>query len=407
MQNYDLLIVGAGMVGLTLAAALADSPLRVAVIDHNPAPDALDDAPAVRVSALNLASQQLLENLGVWSQLDGARVTQIQQMQVWENDSFAQIDFDAHTCNSEHLGHIIENERLIAVLLQRLQAASNIELRFAARIERVDIGEREAYVALADSAPISARLLVAADGANSWLREYCQLPLTFWDYDHHALVAAIETEVAHQHTAFQAFSPDGPLAFLPLYESNLSSIVWSLPPAKAQALQALPEDEFCKQLATALDMRLGRCTLRSARAVFPLTMRYARHWLKPRIALVGDAAHTIHPLAGQGVNLGLMDAAVLAERVLALHQEGADLGDPHRLKPYERWRKADTQVMIASMELFKRGFGNDLAPLKLLRGAGLALADKLVPLKREMMRKAMLGTGELPALAQKGAAGPF
>ncbi|GAA5217213.1 FAD-dependent oxidoreductase [Corallincola platygyrae] len=396
MSSYDLIVVGGGMVGLSLAAALADTPLRVAVIDKGQPPvgqasDNDQSSYTNRVSALNHNSEQFLRDIGAWQHIAPARLSPYQQMSVWEKDSFARIGFAADELAMSHLGHIVENSHICAGLYQAVKQAANVDLLYGVAPKKLRLSEREAWLLLDDDEPVSAPLMVAGDGAHSWLRQQARLPLTFWDYDHHALVATIKTDLPHSHTAYQIFTPDGPLAFLPLPEDNLCSIVWSLPPELAKQHGQASEAEFNKQLATAFDMKLGLCELQGERAVIPLTMRYARNWSCDRVVLMGDAAHTIHPLAGQGVNLGFQDAKALAKHLLALADGNKDIGLRQNLRAYERERKAETVAMIAAMEGIKRLFSNDIPPLKLLRGVGMRVADELTPLKQQLAKLAIEG----------------
>ena len=224
--------------------------------------------------------------------------------------------------------------------------------------------------------------------------------MTFWDYGHHAIVASIRTELPHNATARQVFLSDGPLAFLPLFEKDLCSIVWSVPPAKAQTLLEGDKIQFERSLTAAFDGKLGMCTLESEPQAFPLRMRYARHFARHRLVLAGDAAHTIHPLAGQGVNLGFLDAAAIIETLSELKAKGKDIGDYANLRPLERWRKADALEMIAAMEGFKRLFEGSNPLKKALRDLGLNLVDNLSPVKTLFMQQAMGNKTRLPELCK-------
>ncbi|MCS6101895.1 FAD-dependent oxidoreductase [Shewanella baltica] len=398
-QAYDIAIVGGGMVGLATAIGLAQANLNVVVIDAGHT-DAVVGEPRLRVSAINKASQRLLENLGAWTYLDTSRATPYQKMAVWDKDGFGKIAFDANSISETSLGAIIENDAISFALAKRVGEFDNITHIENQRLERIAFGEREAWLTLANGDNVSAALVIAADGANSWVREQCKIPLTFWDYGHHAIVATIRTEMPHLATARQVFLKDGPLAFLPLYEDNLCSIVWSVPPERANELLAMDKVQFERNLTAAFDGRLGICQLESERQAFPLRMRYARHFARHRLVLAGDAAHTIHPLAGQGVNLGFLDAASIIEVISELQQAGKDIGDYAQLRALERWRKADAMEMIAAMEGFKRLFEGTNPLKKAIRDLGLNLVDNVAGLKTVFIQQAMGNKSALPKLCR-------
>jgi len=398
-QAYDIAIVGGGMVGLATAIGLAQANLNVVVIDAGHT-DAVVGEPRLRVSAINKASQRLLENLGAWTYLDTSRATPYQKMAVWDKDGFGKIAFDANSISETSLGAIIENDAISFALAKRVGEFDNITHIENQRLERIAFGEREAWLTLANGDNVSAALVIAADGANSWVREQCKIPLTFWDYGHHAIVATIRTEMPHLATARQVFLKDGPLAFLPLYEDNLCSIVWSVPPERANELLAMDRVQFEHNLTAAFDGRLGICQLESERQAFPLRMRYARHFARHRLVLAGDAAHTIHPLAGQGVNLGFLDAASIIEVISELQQAGKDIGDYAQLRALERWRKADAMEMIAAMEGFKRLFEGTNPLKKAIRDLGLNLVDNVAGLKTVFIQQAMGNKSALPKLCR-------
>lgn len=404
-QTYDVAIVGGGMVGLATAIGLAEANLNVVVIDAG-STHAVTGEPRLRVSAINKASQRLLENLGAWQYLDEARVSPYQKMAVWDKDGMGSIQFDAQSISEAHLGAIIENDAISFALAKRASELSTLTHLEGQRLEKIAFGEREAWLTLANGSNseienVSAALVVAADGANSWVREQCRIPLTFWDYGHHAIVATIKTELPHGECARQVFLKDGPLAFLPLFDPHLCSIVWSVPPEQAKDLLALPAAEFSKALTAAFDGKLGLCELVSDREAFPLRMRYARHFARHRLVLAGDAAHTIHPLAGQGVNLGFLDAASIIETVCALKAEAKDIGDYRHLRALERWRKAEAVEMIATMETFKRLFAGSNPLKKAIRDLGLNLVDNVGLLKTVFVQQAMGNKLNLPKLCQQ------
>ncbi|MGF1701577.1 FAD-dependent 2-octaprenylphenol hydroxylase [Photobacterium makurazakiensis] len=400
MQSVDIAIIGGGMVGLTLAAALAETELRVAVIEgHLPEPD-LAALPDLRVSALSRASERILRRVGAWDGIEARRFAPYDGMQVWEQDSFANITFDAARLAQPNLGHIVENRVIQLSLLDKVQALPNVTLLAPERCQSIAFGESEAWLSLESGKNLTAKLVVGADGANSWLRQQLDIPLTHWDYGHSAVVANIRCAEPHQHTARQVFRPQGPLAFLPLPDADLCSIVWSLPPEEAEKMCAIPDHEFNKYLTAAFDHRLGLCAVEGEREAFPLKMRYARDFVRERVALVGDAAHTIHPLAGQGVNLGLLDAASLAQELKQLWQQEKDIGKKANLRHYERWRKAEAAKMITAMQGFKDLFDGSHPAKKLVRDLGMLFADKAPGVKDEFMKRALGLSGELPELAR-------
>ncbi|MFA3792935.1 FAD-dependent oxidoreductase [Aliiglaciecola sp. SL4] len=400
MQNYDVAIIGAGIIGLTAALALQNTDLRVVIIDSEPADKPLSEVPELRVSAINLASQNVFSNLGAWQGIYNQRLQPYQHMHVWEQDSFAKINFSAADIHKAHLGTIIENQAIRLGLLQQLNQVSNVEIADSAKIANISIGQSESFISLENGSHLSSKLVVGADGANSLVRKVANLPLTFWDYDQIAIVATIETELPHDNVARQVFTPDGPLALLPLYERNLCSIVWSQRVEKAESLLNLDENAFNHALSAQSDLRLGQIKLLSPRASYPLKMRYCRQWVSDRIVLIGDAAHTIHPLAGQGANLGIADAAALAEVIIELHEQNKDIGLTKNLRAFERWRKSEALQMIAVMESFKRLFNGENPVKKLIRDIGLSATNHLSPLKNDLIKHAVGMDGNLPKLAK-------
>ncbi|WP_333796957.1 FAD-dependent monooxygenase [Rheinheimera sp.] len=401
MQTSDVLIVGGGSAGLTLALLLASGDysqqLKITLLEQGQAPE---PAPAtlLRVSALNLASQRLLTALGVWQGLTANPA--YQQMEVWEADSFARINFDAQTENQQALGWIVDNQQLCQQLYQKLQQYPQVQCLFGRAIGQISTSDEQSLVTLTDGSVLLAKLLVGADGAESKVRQSLQLPLTFWDYDQHALVAVVKTQQPHGQCARQVFLPTGPLALLPLSDPHLCSIVWSTNPQQAAELMAKEDAEFNQALSAATQSVLGVLQVQSPRHKFPLKMRYATKWQQQQVVLVADAAHTIHPLAGQGMNLGLMDVAALAELINQQMAKNLPWASPRMLRQYERWRKAEAQQMIAAMELFKRGFLLQDPVAKLVRAVGMKTTNQLPFLKRKIMAAALGNSGDLPQLAR-------
>lgn len=400
MKSYDVVIVGAGMIGLSMALALKNADMRIAIIDASTGDSELSEQPQLRVSALNLATQTLLKNLGVWQQIVDARAQSYQFMHVWDQDSFADIHFSHEQVQQPFLGHIVENNVVRNALWKAAESEHSIDIFAPVRIDKLGLGQQASFISLESGDMLSAKLVVGADGANSLVRREAAFPLTFWDYDQHAIVATVRTELAHGNTARQVFTPQGPLAFLPLYEPDLCSIVWSQEVSQAQALLQVDEQAFSRALYTAFDGKLGNIELVSQRQSYPLKMRYARQWVNDRVALIGDAAHTIHPLAGQGANLGFLDAAALAQTLLRLHIEGKDIGLVKHLRHYERWRKTEASKMIAGMEGFKRLYAGQHPLKKLVRGLGMAAVNKMPFAKHSIIQQAMGLSGDLPDLAK-------
>lgn len=400
MQSVDIAIVGGGMVGLAFAAAMKDSDLRIALIESHIPDSELQELSDVRVSALSRSSESILRNLGAWQGIIDRRAAAYSAMEVWEQDSFARIEFDAKKIAQPDLGHIVENRVIQLALLEQVKKQANVTLFMPAQCQSMAMGESEAWLTLANGQSLTAKLVVGADGANSWVRRQQDIPLTHWDYGHSAIVANVWTQEPHDKVARQIFTPQGPLAFLPMGGSQMSSIVWSTDPSRAEQLVAMDKEAFNKALTAEFDARLGMCEVIGERFSFPLKMRYARDFVCERVALIGDAAHTIHPLAGQGVNLGLLDAACLAQEVLQLWQQGQDIGSKRNLRSYERWRKAEAAKMIAAMQGFRDLFAGDNPAKKLVRGIGMQLVGQLPGAKDEILKRALGLKGDLPNLAK-------
>lgn len=394
---FDIAIVGAGMAGATLAAALRGHGLSIALVEARPVtppplPEPCDLASYdSRVSALSRQSVALLDSVGAWPRVLAYRACPYRHMTVWDAEGTGNIEFDAAEVDSEALGHIVENRAVIAALLGEVLAAPDVTPVAPHRLEAVEPDGGAVTLRLDGGEALRARLLVAADGALSSVRELLGFATREWSYGHRALVATVASERPHGDTARQRFLPSGPLAFLPLPggEGRFCSIVWSLRDARAEEILALDDEAFRAELGTAFEHRLGEVEGCSPRVAFPLRQRHAVDYVQPRVALVGDAAHTIHPLAGQGINLGLQDVATLAEEILAAHGRGADPGDLAVLRRYQRRRKGDNLLMMGAMEAFKFLFEQQALPLRWLRSAGMSGVDRSGPLKQEIMRRAM------------------
>ncbi|MGR9037103.1 MAG: UbiH/UbiF/VisC/COQ6 family ubiquinone biosynthesis hydroxylase [Gammaproteobacteria bacterium] len=398
-QQYDVVIVGGGMVGAAVACGLGGSGLKVAVIENSPPePFACEQPHDLRVSALSIASQKILSTVGAWEGIVKRRFCPFRRMRVWE--AAGDTEFHSDDIGESELGYIVENRVTQLALLERLDDFDNIETIYRVNVDKINyLPYKPAVLELADGRVLSARVLVAADGGQSRVRQAVGLGVTSWDYKQHALVLYIETDYGQQDITWQRFVPTGPQAFLPL-PGHYGSIVWYHSPDEVRRLKALSDDELLKELISAFPDCLGKVNKILGRASFPLKRQHAQDYVKTGVALVGDAAHMINPLAGQGVNIGLLDAAALAEVLLDASQKGEDIADLAVLKRYESLRRNENLKMMTVMDAFYRVFSNEFFPLKFLRNLGLGLAERVSPAKNKVMRYAMGLEGNLPKLAR-------
>lgn len=397
-KDYDVLVAGAGMVGATLACALGGGPLKVAVIESQlalPAQEGQD----LRVSAITPASQAVFENIGAWAGMNAARFGIIEAMHIWEGGDA--LNFDSADIGEPCLAWIVENRLLVNALVQRVEQFSNITLLCPAKLQQVEIGDAVVTATLADGRRMRASLLVGADGAESQVRRAAGIEWNRHDLGQTALVANVQVERPHARIARQHFLATGPLALLPLADPHTASIVWSADTDRARALMGLDDAGFNAELQDAFGGSLGVLKVRSERVAIPLALGFAREYAAHRVALIGDAAHTVHPLAGQGVNLGILDAVTLAETLLDAAARRRDLGVRHLLRRYERARKGADLGMQALTGGLRYLFGSDLPGVGRARAAGLGLSERVSPLKNFLMRRASGLGGELPRLAQR------
>ncbi len=384
---HDIAIVGAGMVGAALAVCLAREGFDVVLIDgRKPAPWDAGDEVDLRVVAIAPSSADFLRRAGAWPAIASARASAFRKMHVWDASAPGEITFDASDRGEAALGHIVEN-RLIQAVLWQHAASAQVTTRVPARVVATQSSDDRRTLTLDDGTSLSARLIVAADGADSALRDMLGIETRDRDYDQRAVVAHVSTERPHEATAWQRFLPGATLAFLPLADGR-SSIVWSVPAREAARLLALDDAAFRAELGAAFDFRLGNVTETTARTAIPLRMRLAQSYVAPRFALIGDAAHVVHPLAGQGVNLGLRDASELADLLIAARSARRDFAADANLRRYARRRRSDDTLAANAFDTIQRIFGSSLPPVALLRGAALAAVDRITPLKQWLGRRA-------------------
>jgi 2-octaprenylphenol hydroxylase len=410
--DFDVVVIGGGTAGLVFTALLADlcatrkPELRIALLEASPPGPLVEDAELdLRVSALAPASRAILTRLGLWQALPAARVSPYQRMCVWQAAGHVggsrSITFDAAELGEAELGYIVENRAVRQVAWQHLESLASITCFTDAAPAELVQDTNSSTITFAEGVlagqAITARLVVAADGARSWSRQQLGVEYSEQGYGQAGVVTHVITERPHRETAWQRFLPDGPVALLPLADGR-SSLVWSCPEAQAKELLAVDAEDFASQLEAALDGALGSIECTTPRVSFPLARGYAKTYTGRRFALIGDAAHRVHPLAGQGANLGLLDAASLAEE-LALHLEHplADPGDPRVLRRYERARKGDNLATMGAMDLLNRIF---MPPFDELAGMGMGIVDRMRPLKSRLARYAMGQARDLPAAAQ-------
>ena len=411
VTDFDIAIIGGGLVGATLACALSakqqTQDLKIAIIDPQDLslikPMQSDETFDVRVSAITRASQHIFEAIGVWPIMAAQRISPFRHMHVWEQAGTSEVHFDSAELSGcqlgeTQLGHIIENRVMLSSLYDKLKQQTNVHFLFGDACQSMQLEDNQWRLEVGGQT-LRTKLLVGADGSRSWVRQQLDITTRGWDYNHTALVTTVKTEKPHQETAWQRFLETGPLAFLPLTK-GYSSIVWSTQPELATVLQAMPEQEFKNELEQAFESRLGAITELGERACFPLRFFVAENYISDSVALVGDAAHTMHPLAGQGVNLGLLDAASLAQVIEQALVKGQQLNSRKVLRQYERWRKAENISMLVMVDQIQRLFGTDNSWIKWVRNTGMQWFEQLSPVKHQIIDYAMGLHGDLPRIAR-------
>lgn len=415
--NYDVLIIGAGMVGSAVACGLAKAGLSVGILDTQPPPEYQENsAPHIRVSAISFASEQLLRNIGAWDHIAETRMCPYRRLAVNELparkglsaklpdiSSWARTEFCAEEIGKTHLGHIIENDLIQLGLHKAMACFENIALHCPAKVVEWNLQAEHKSVFLETGEQLTARLIVGADGAQSKVRVESGIGQYRDQYEQQAFVATVSYRGEQQDITWQAFTSHGPIAFLPLSDSgevHYASLVWYDHPEQIAQLKQMSEQELLRFFQREYPDALPSLDSLIESGSFPLYKSHAKRYIEPGVVLAGDAAHTINPLAGQGVNLGFMDAAVLIETLAQAELNGKEIGALEVLKEYERKRRFENQTMMNLMDMFYYGFSNDLLPLRIVRNLGLGVANHLGVAKNKVMQFAIGATGKLPKLAR-------
>ena len=385
-RRLDVAVVGGGVVGSACALALAALGLEVALVEGVEPPRWQPQQPDLRVYAFAADNADLLQQLGLWRDISAARAQAYRRMRVWDAAGGGELAFDADALGRRELGWIVEHGLLVDRLWAALPVAG-VQVHCPARVEVVSQDADGVRLQLDDGARLDARLLIAADGAESTVRTLVGLPVVRHDYAQRGVVAYVSTERAHEDTAWQRFLPGGPLALLPCADGS-SSIVWTLSDTEAVRVLALDDDHFNAELTRAFEARLGETRVLSKRAAFPLRRQLARDYVAGRVLLLGDAAHVVHPLAGQGVNLGLRDAAALRDAIAQALKARTDWTAAHRLARWARVRKSENALAAHAFDGINRFFSNDDLAATLLRGPLLGIAGRLPPLVNLLWRHA-------------------
>lgn len=409
--DFDVIVVGGGMVGACFAALIANdrelASLRIALVDANPPERPPPDNDVdVRVSAISRASQRILSAIGAWGSIAATHRSPYSDMVVWDAAGkpfgAGSIHFAANETSEPELGHIVENRRIQWAIYGAAAVRDRVTV-LRSSLVALELHDDIAAATLSDGRRVTAALIVGADGASSASRQLAGIEVRGWDYEQRAFVTNVRTEEPHRATAWQRFQAKGPIAFLPLADGR-SSIVWTTTPEHAQRLVEGSVEEVGIEVTNAVDEALGKVTIEGPRASFPLSLSHARQYCRPRFVLIGDAAHAVHPLAGQGVNLGFMDCAALAETLgeeFAKSGSMESLAELRVLRRYERWRKSENLLALGLIDGLNRLFSNSSDTLSWVRRTGLSIVNDFRFAKRELIGRAMGLSGEVPKLVAR------
>ena len=388
-KKYQVAIIGGGITGATVACLLAEKGISVALVDAgDPSAEWPQESYDLRVSALTLASINVFKSLGVWDEIVQLGEQPIEKMYVWDHFGSGELAIDSAEAGEMQMGAVVENRITVLALWKKLQLLKSCDVFKLTQLMSFETNEDGVSIQLSNNTQINAQLLVGADGSNSKIRQLSGIERYGWSYQQKALVATIKPEKPHQNTAWQRFLPEGPLALLPLRD-GLISIVWTSSVETTEGYLALSDSDFCRALVEASEQQLGKLELVGQRGAFPLALQFSSQYCQQRMVLIGDAIHTIHPLAGQGANLGLKDATVLADAVLKAHIAKRDIASQQVLRRYERQRKGDNLLMMGIMDGFKRLFAADQSLIKLTRSSGMGLINQSALLKNQICKYAM------------------
>ena len=389
-KETQIIIVGGGIIGLTLALALAKENINLAIIESKePVLEWLPILQDPRVSAINLASLRIFEKLGIWNQLKEGSYGPLRRLTVWDHLGGGGISFDSAEAGAPVCGYIVENRALVRELWNNLKLLENVACFYLHQASELWRTHNKVQLILADGQKIQGDLLIGADGTKSWVRDQIGMAINYHDYHQDALITVVKSEYSHQDTAWQNFLTTGPIAYLPLADKHHGAIVWSNERNEINRLTSIEKTSLNFEIANALDQKLGGIEVITEVSTFPLVMRHAKEYISDRVALIGDAAHTIHPLAGQGANLGLLDAACLYDIICKSIASRQDVGNSQNLKQYQRWRKTENLIMENAMTLFNQMFSNSSSLITTLRSQGLNLIDQCGFIKNWIMDYAM------------------